>query len=260
VSQENSQQPECLYGEQTARRRLVLFGDSHAAQWFEAISAAAAATDWRLNNWTKSACPVADILVLSGDGRPNQACKAWRDNVMKSLTGSDRPDLVIIASRSNHARLADPVTGRLLREAETDDAWKVGYHKIIEDLLQAGIPTVFIRDTPTFNNFPACFVQGRSCDRRKAEVLSASRLELEVGKSFGDNIIVVDFNVHLCGDATCSPIKDGEVIFRDSHHLTVAFTRTLTPYFVNLLRKAAPFEGEQPQPVSAGPVSRSPIQ
>jgi peptidoglycan/LPS O-acetylase OafA/YrhL len=248
---ESSEQPECLYGNQTAERRVVLFGDSHAAQWFEPLSAAASVAGWRLNTWTKSACPVADILVLSGDGRPNQACKTWRENVMKSLTGSDRPDLVIIASRSNQARLADPRTGSILSDAEAETAWREGYRKILRQLVQAEVTTVFIRDTPTFKIFPICFVQGRSCERRKTEALRGARLEQEVTKTFGDHITVADFNNYLCGDVTCSPIKGNEVIFRDRHHLTASFTRTLTPHFADLLRKVTLSEGKQPQPVAA---------
>ena len=250
---ESSELSECLHGEQNAPRRLVLFGDSHAAQWSDAISDAASASGWRLNSWTKSSCPAADVLILSGDGSPNLACKAWRENVMTRLTGPDRPDLVMIASRSSHVRIADPRTGRILRGAEAENAWLEGYRNIMRQLAQAGVTTVFIKDTPTFTSFPVCFVQGRSCDRPKSEALPGSRLELDVAKAFGKAVIVADFNRYLCTDGTCSPVKDDRIVFRDSHHLTVSFTRTLTSHFVDLLRKAAPPEDEQPQPVAIRP-------
>ena len=39
----------------------VLFGDSHAQQWLPVVQAIAKENNWRLNQFTKAACPIAAL-------------------------------------------------------------------------------------------------------------------------------------------------------------------------------------------------------
>ena len=113
-------QPGCLFGDQDARRRIVLFGDSHAAYWFSPLAAAADQLGWRLNAWTKSSCPVSDISSSrKPGGPPNHPCSTWRKEVMAQLTGADRPDVVILSSRIDYTgRILDPATGKALSQGQ----------------------------------------------------------------------------------------------------------------------------------------------
>jgi peptidoglycan/LPS O-acetylase OafA/YrhL len=49
--------PECVYGNPSSDTTVVLFGDSHAMQWFPALNSLARERNWRLVGFTKSACP-----------------------------------------------------------------------------------------------------------------------------------------------------------------------------------------------------------
>src|SRR5262249_18758994 len=49
----------CAYGDLRSGTTVVLFGDSHAAQWFAALNAVALSQHWRLVVVTKSACSAA---------------------------------------------------------------------------------------------------------------------------------------------------------------------------------------------------------
>jgi hypothetical protein len=52
---------DCVYGDPSSATTIVLWGDSHAAQWFPAVKAVAERRQWRLVPMTKSGCPAADI-------------------------------------------------------------------------------------------------------------------------------------------------------------------------------------------------------
>ena len=51
--------PACVYGDRGARTTVVLFGDSHAMQYFPALQRIAGRRHWRLVELTKAACPPA---------------------------------------------------------------------------------------------------------------------------------------------------------------------------------------------------------
>jgi hypothetical protein len=57
--------PECVYGNPNSETTVVLFGDSHAIQWFPALNRLAKERDWRLVGLTKSACSPAEIHIYS---------------------------------------------------------------------------------------------------------------------------------------------------------------------------------------------------
>src|SRR5690606_30256 len=83
--------PECAYGDPSAARTMVLFGDSHAAQWFPALERIALTRGWRLVSLTKSGCPAVDVSLFNlALGRPYEECDAWRDAVMRRIA-SERP-------------------------------------------------------------------------------------------------------------------------------------------------------------------------
>ena len=47
----------CTYGSKKAAKTIILYGDSHAAQWFPALEKLAQEKGFRLISLTKSACP-----------------------------------------------------------------------------------------------------------------------------------------------------------------------------------------------------------
>ena len=53
--------PACVFGDITSSKSVVLFGDSHASQWFPALERIARDNHWKLISFTKSACPVPSL-------------------------------------------------------------------------------------------------------------------------------------------------------------------------------------------------------
>jgi len=90
--------PRCAYGDAGSTTEVVLFGDSHAAQWFPALERIATERGWRLTSLTKSACPSADVTVWSGSlRREYRECDTWREAMVERIVAS-RPALVVLAN------------------------------------------------------------------------------------------------------------------------------------------------------------------
>ena len=59
----NSQLQPCEYGVPSGGRTILLYGDSHAVQWFEPLEQIALQRGWRLVVLAKGGCPVAEVDV-----------------------------------------------------------------------------------------------------------------------------------------------------------------------------------------------------
>ena len=84
---------------------VVLYGDSHAAQWFGAAVEVADRHDWRLLPVTKADCPPGGERVLDADlSSEYTECAAWHAHAME-LIRSQEPILVLVAARSDGYRI-----------------------------------------------------------------------------------------------------------------------------------------------------------
>src|SRR6202012_4032281 len=94
----------CVFCVRSARRTVVLIGDSHAAQWFPALERLALRERFRLIAWTKSCCPLADDarIFLPAIGRDYGKCRAWSANVLRRLRSLPHPWLVLDARTSTY--------------------------------------------------------------------------------------------------------------------------------------------------------------
>ena len=72
----------CEFGDPRSERTLVLFGDSHAMQWINAMRKAVDAEGWHLVTLVKPGCAASDInphnLAV-----PSDPCKLWRARAMR---------------------------------------------------------------------------------------------------------------------------------------------------------------------------------
>ncbi len=240
VSFEAVEQPPCIYGAPGAPRRAVLLGDSHAAQWFPPLDAAAREAGWQLHAWTKSGCPAIEAPIWNKARRAHyEACDRWRASVMSALTGPGRPDLVFIANLTDYSgAIEDNVSGRRLLKGEADAQWREAFRATLRRLADAGVPVVVIRDTPQLSRrFADCLAAGwgERCGRPRAEALSGSGLDVEVAREFGASVGVLDLTDRICSGDFCPAERDGMIVYLDRHHLTATFAATLAEPFRELL-------------------------
>ena len=237
---EDVEQPPCVYGDPRGAKTVVIFGDSHAAQWFSAVEPAARRRGWRLLSWTKTSCPSFDAAIwYAPKGAPYAQCGLWYRSVMSRLTGPEKPDLVILSNLSRYSdNIGDRKTGAVLEGDAADREAEAGLKRTIAALRAAGVPVAVVRDTP---EMPATFFDclsrggaGASCGAARAEAAPPDAPDIRAARAFGD-VPVIDLTDALCGPSFCEPVAGGDVLYRDRHHITASTAARYAPAFEGVL-------------------------
>lgn len=225
--------PPCIYGDTQATRTVVLFGDSHAAEWFNPLVAAATATGWKVIAWTKTSCPAADVAIWYPAAKISYPqCDKWRSEVLAALS-KDPPQKIIIADFSRYyGWIEDRATGKLLDDADATAAYKIGLARTVARLTATGAAVTLIRDNPMMSpNFRDCVAVESDCKAPRAEALAGMDADRSI---FPPKVQVADFTDLICG-RSCPAMKDGKIIYQDSQHLAASYTATFEPQFASIL-------------------------
>lgn len=210
---------ECVFGD-PAKPRIVLFGDSHAAQWFPALETYALSNGYSIETHTKSSCPSIDAVVLR-DGVPYTQCTTWRDAVIDRINTED-PALVLVAN-FGVARLQG------VSESDYPQAWKSALGSTVERL---GVPVAMIADTPILRGTPSICLSAHlsetsTCGRPASEALDQPARAAEEEFAAMTGTPRVDFSEVIC-DEDCEPLIGNTLVYRDAHHLTASFSALLS--------------------------------
>jgi peptidoglycan/LPS O-acetylase OafA/YrhL len=229
---------ECEFGNTTNPSAVVvLFGDSHAAQWSDDLVKAAQANDWKLVTVIKSFCPAATIPIYNPSlQREESQCAEWRRLALQRIVAL-HPSLVVMSSATAYTQ----GTRGLSKITEAD--WERGTSETLSVLQQNGIRTALLRDTPQPGlDVPPCLA--RDAWKGISTCPSPARaVAIDQGKSIAEDraasslndVLIVDLNDEICGISSCDLIKNGTIVYRDQNHLSVQFAATLTPYLTQKL-------------------------
>lgn len=201
----------CTYGDKESSNTVVLYGDSHAAQWFPALEKIATERGLKLISLTKSACSAVDAK------RPDQGafkmldCSKWRENSIKRI--AEIQPLAVITSSFQYFT---PAKSTLTRA----QWWNEGQRKLLKGLKGSTNNLIYISDTPRpLRDIPNCLASRDSkvCD-------STERSKVSVIPGFD----VINPNPWLCS-SYCPAIVDGTVAYRDASHISVDMALKLLP-------------------------------
>ncbi|MDI1461319.1 acyltransferase family protein [Catellatospora sp. KI3] len=218
----------CAYGDPGGDRTVVLFGDSHAAQWLPALERIAGERGWRLLSRTKSGCSAASVLPDSKTyKRAYHECSTWRESTLDEI-GRLRPALVVTSSSDGDgAGLAGAPT-------DVEAVWTEGWQTTLRRLVIPGTRLAFISDTSwPKGNAPACLStnaeQVTRCVRPVGEaLLNRPRRERAAAAAAAVGATVIDPTAWLCTDL-CPPIVGDTLVYLDDSHLTATYSRLLAP-------------------------------
>jgi hypothetical protein len=217
VNFEDSDLTPCRYGPEGGVK-VVLMGDSHAANWAPALISQAQDMGWRLETHTKSACPVFRGTVERASGA-YLACKKWADSLLQYLQKS-RPDIIIVA-QSRSYQLAETKG----REPRSEVATAVA--GVWRELLALGIKVVAIRDTPK-RHYEAgeCVASDTGCHVEQSKVLGDDDPIL-MAHGLVPEVPVIDMTDAVCQNGKCPMVIGNVVVWRDREHLTASYSRTV---------------------------------
>jgi peptidoglycan/LPS O-acetylase OafA/YrhL len=219
---------ECAYGDTESDTTVVLMGDSHAAQWFPALEPIAAERGWKLLVRTKSSCTPADISVyntVTDSAYPG--CDEWRDNVFEEIE-EIKPAMVVL-SGEDRPELPDS-------EDDSPERWGQAWTDTVDRIGAAAGQTVALTDTPrspSGDPIPECIalheqeVQECVMDRAEAIDDSGNRVAAIAAQQEA-GATVVETVGWFCYGGECPVITGNTLVYRDSHHMSTPYARSLT--------------------------------
>jgi peptidoglycan/LPS O-acetylase OafA/YrhL len=223
--------PSCAYGDIGSATEVVLFGDSHAAQWFPALERIASERGWRLTSLTKSACPSADVTVWSGSlRREYRECDTWRQAVVERIVAS-RPALVVLANSRVATLLVD---GHRIEAADAPETWLAGLGRTIDQLREADGAVVVLGDTPRSSvDPPVCLSRHPqdtlACATPRSTAVDAEWLRGEAATADTHGASFIDPTDMVCTADTCPAVIGRYLVQRDDHHFATPFAASLAP-------------------------------
>lgn len=224
----------CGFGVAEAEHTVLLIGDSVVMQWFPAVVQTFGQRGWRVLVITKSACPMVDeSYFYPRIGRRYIECEQWRAAALAAVN-TLRPDVVL--------------TGSTVTYPFTEAQWVDGSRRVIE-ALSGGAGRVFVlRATPMLPfDGPGCLARAAWRDPRLPPPPAFSAL---VGNTHTDifnwisraatplsNVRMLDMNSLICPGQECQAQQNGEIVFRDSMHVTARYVSTIADAFARQIER-----------------------
>jgi peptidoglycan/LPS O-acetylase OafA/YrhL len=221
----------CVFGDVSARRTVVLIGDSHAAQWFPALDELAVREHVRLISWTKSGCPftLGVHIFLPAIGRDYTECLAWQTAVVHRLGTMSRPSMIIVGRTSTYLPQVLTADGKTPASPQAGKLWGAGMKESVTVLRHLTGRVVVLRDTPHAPfDVPACISwdpdRASRCNFRRPADGHSDDAEYAVERKAGVPAdVYANPTPAVCPTAICPAVFDGEITYRDDNHLTAKF-------------------------------------
>ena len=221
--------PACVYGARDSRTTVVLFGDSHAMQYFPALERIALRRRWRLVELTKAGCPPQDVRVIYAPARREYPeCDAWREHALGRIERA-RPALVVVTASVQYRVV---VRGRRLGAGASVRALADGYAPTLGRLQRAAGRVAVVTDAPLPpRDVPACvsaalddlrrcaFARGPAVARAAAVGAAVERI---------DGVAVIDPTGEFCLSDVCPAVIGDVLVYRNSGHVTATYAGTIT--------------------------------
>ena len=224
----------CVFGDPAGAHTIVLFGDSHMQQWQPAFDSAGQHAHWRVVNWTKSACPAANLTVFDSQlNRVYTECDTWRSQTLKPIAAL-KPDVVVVSNSEDYspgtvtpAEYADATAATLRTLQQTTTAQIVftsrirRYHRILDiaECVASHLGDVKACD---FEYRPRLY---RSCSPHGDRA----------GRQNLGGVTVIDPKDSDLRRPMCPAVVGNLLVYRDTAHLSVEFSQWLTPMVTSLL-------------------------
>ena len=207
----------CRYGNTSSSIKIVLFGDSHAAQWFPPLRTIAESNGFELIVLAKGGCPAASVAIPTATLA--RTCPIWRDKAVQFIA-SEHPDLVIVTGSRHYPN--------------SDQEWRDGFATTLAQLQGLTPRLLVLGDNPDSRTDPATCLSAhltdvRACVNNRVKAVESGKLEAERADAEHAGARFVDTSDWMCTAVDCPLIIGDILMFRDVNHLTTVAAEWFTP-------------------------------
>lgn len=233
----------CYKLRQDERVSLVIFGDSHADNFFVGVAQAFPRISLNAAYVGRHGCPaILDVDIMDRNGR-STGCLNVTKNALRLISGNPNIRVVVLAARGSmyvNGEAFDKSSDfrRDLRAARPDevglspaDLYRNGLLRTIDGLHSSGKQVIIANDVPELNFLPAncverpySFVHGTSCIVSRMDVDERQRQYLMVIERIArerDGIDVFNPISLFCDERYCHVLDGGHLLYSDGDHLSL---------------------------------------
>ena len=219
-------QPECAAGDTASPTTVALVGDSHASMWAPALQQAAGQRHWRLEMLNKMGCPFMDLPI--GDTRSFH-CEQWRSQVIARLR-AEHPRLVVVTMWRGYG----PGYGWIPAFKTYDSAWIDSFTHLVRQLRGTGAKVLLLGPVPDPHSVVPICLSGHlddatACSPPRSTAINESGIAAESAATKAAGGQYADVTDLFCTADRCPVIVGNTLVYVDSNHLTMQYSRTLGP-------------------------------
>ncbi|MGV9796613.1 acyltransferase family protein [Mycobacterium sp. NPDC003449] len=213
----------CTSGDVHAERVMAVVGASHSEHWIPALDQLGRQHHFKIVSYLKMGCLLTteQLPTMDTPPEPYTNCHQWVEHVIPKLIDT-RPDYVFTTTTRPNEHGGGDYTPK-------------GYVSIWKTLSAHGIGILGIRDNPWVVHDgelvdPAdCLAGGGdaiSCGVKRSDALADRDPTADVAQRL-PLMQTLDMSDAMCGVEFCPAVEGNVLIYRDSHHLSATYVRTL---------------------------------
>jgi hypothetical protein len=250
----------CVWTNPGATTTVALVGDSHAAQWADALRAVAPERGWNVEVYYHGGCLLSDVEGTPAEAAAEKACRSWSAWVDDELAGRDDLDVVLYGARTSLY-----VDDRVKRVAGFDAATAsadvvAAASRSISRWKDSVDSVVVLQDTPDPGmDVPPCLTEHalrkdlddacRAALRpHDPDVAVDARGPLNDDESpriaDGLGLPLLSTTDLFCDARECHTSIGGIPVYRDDDHITASFALTAADAFAARLLEAIATDGD----------------
>jgi peptidoglycan/LPS O-acetylase OafA/YrhL len=242
ASREATVMHNCTFGPADADFHLVLFGDSHALQWFSAVREISRTRGWRLTTVLRASCTPNSAYMIRKPRAEAERCHNWALGAIDKIAADPTVDAVVTTAYNNKTWEPDG-------ELDGYQAGIRGYRDAWARFAANGAQVVVLRDTPRpLGTMLRCVAEtpsGEGCDRARTAATARGDkwgdrpdAMLVAAEQSPQGVPVLDLTDAFCTKRRCPAVIGNVLVYADSNHMTPTFSRSLVPVLEERLSAA----------------------
>lgn len=237
VDRDDSDAATCELGSaiDDADATVLVLGDSHAQHWRSAIDAIAARRNWHVVVMLKGSCSFNAARRFTDEINAD-SCDAWNENVLHEISKRPEISIVFVSASALNSYAEDPDDSLRVGAAGYLEAWASLPDTVLQTIVILDIPRPNADNVECLQDLIAAsgVIDNASCARLRADAILPDAIDVAT-RDAPERVSRVDLNDYFCDERRCFAAIGGVTVYRDEHHMTATFSRTLAPYLAERL-------------------------